>query len=112
MKYLRDYRVLAESAGDADPMEGVANLFDTAVVFIAALLVALMTVFDAGTLFDRDSQVTIMTRKASGEVEIIEKRGRQFKAVKMSREEASGKGVRLGTAYQLEDGSMIYVPEQ
>lgn len=112
MKYLRGYRAATEAADDADPMEGVANLFDTAVVFIAALLVALMTIFDARTLFDRDSQVTIMTRKSSGEIELIEKRGRQFKAVKMSREEASGKGVRLGTAYQLENGSMIYVPEE
>ena len=29
----------------------------------------------------------------------------------MTREEAAGRGTRLGTAYRLEDGSMIYVPE-
>ena len=28
-----------------------------------------------------------------------------------SREKAEGRGVRLGVAYQLEDGTTIYVPE-
>ena len=45
------------------------------------------------------------------EMTIIQKEGKRIKAVKMSREEASGRGVRLGVAYRLEDGTMIYVPE-
>ena len=109
MKFMRSSRALAP---DADPLEGVANLFDTAVVFIAALLLALIAVFDASDLFSPKSDLTILKRNDRGEMTVIEKRGRKFRAVKMTREEAAGRGVRLGTAYRLEDGSMIYVPEE
>ena len=109
MKFMRNSRALSP---DADPLEGVANLFDTAVVFIAALLLALIAVFDASDLFSPKSDLTILKRNDRGEMTVIEKRGRKFRAVKMTREEAAGRGVRLGTAYRLEDGSMIYVPEE
>ena len=109
MKFMRNSRALSP---DADPLEGVANLFDTAVVFIAALLLALIAVFDASDLFSPRSDLTILKRNDRGEMTVIEKRGRKFRAVKMTREEAAGRGVRLGTAYRLEDGSMIYVPEE
>ena len=109
MKFMRNSRALSP---DSDPLEGVANLFDTAVVFIAALLLALIAVFDASDLFSPKSDLTILKRNDRGEMTVIEKRGRKFRAVKMTREEAAGRGVRLGTAYRLEDGSMIYVPEE
>jgi hypothetical protein len=44
-------------------------------------------------------------------MEIITKKGTRIDAVKMTREQAKGRGMRLGTAYRLEDGSMVYVPE-
>ena len=110
MKFMRDCRHLADFDGDVDPMNGVGNLFDTAVVFIAALLLALLTVFDAKEIFSRDADLTIVKQSSSG-VTIVEKRGKKIHAVMMTREEAAGRGTRLGTAYRLEDGSMIYVPE-
>ncbi len=112
MKFMRNYRQTAEAHDPGDPMGGVANLFDTAVIFIAALLLALVTVFDANDLFAKDSSMTIVKKSSNGEMVIIEKNGPKIQAVRMTREEAAGKGVLLGTAYQLEDGSMIYVPEE
>lgn len=94
-----------------DPMSGVVNLFDTAVVFIAALLLALMTVFDAREIFSKESSFTMVKKDDRGQMTLIRKQGRRIRAVKMTREEAAGEGVRLGTAYRLKDGSMIYVPE-
>ena len=44
-------------------------------------------------------------------MEIITKQGKKIKAVRMTKETVQGKGQRLGIAYQLEDGSMVYVPE-
>ena len=78
----------------------------------AALLLALMTVFDAKEIFSKDSNMTIVKRNDRGEMTVIRKKGRRIKAVKMTREQAEGRGTRLGTAYRLEDGSMIYVPEE
>lgn len=112
MKFMRDSRDFSMDADSGDPMNGVVNLFDAAVVFIAALLLALLTFFDAGEIFSPDSRLTVVKKGAGGEITIIEKRGRKIQAVKMTPEEASGRGTRLGIAYRLEDGSMIYVPEE
>lgn len=94
-----------------DPMSMVGNLFDVAVVFITALLVALFSLLGLNELLDAKSSVTLMKRNAAGEVELITKVGQKIKAVKMSKEQSEGRGQRLGTAYKLEDGTMIYVPE-
>ncbi len=112
MKFMRDSRDFIPDSDGGDPMSGVVNLFDTAAVFISALLLALLTVFDARDIFSQNSNLTIIKKSPQGEMTVIEKKGRRIQAVKMTREEAAGKGTRLGTAYQLEDGSMIYVPEE
>ena len=112
MKFMRTSHDWRREPGSPDPMSGVVNLFDAAVVFIAALLLALMTVFDAKEIFSKDSNMTIVKRNDRGEMTVIRKKGRRIKAVKMTREQAEGRGTRLGTAYRLEDGSMIYVPEE
>ena len=111
MKFMRTSHDWRRDPDSLDPMSGVVNLFDAAVVFIAALLLALMTVFDAKEIFSKDSNMTIVKRNDRGEMTVIRKKGRRIKAVKMTREQAEGRGTRLGTAYRLEDGSMIYVPE-
>ena len=111
MKFVRTSHDWRRDPDSPDPMSGVVNLFDAAVVFIAALLLALMTVFDAKEIFSKDSNMTIVKRNDRGEMTVIRKKGRRIKAVKMTREQAEGRGTRLGTAYRLEDGSMIYVPE-
>ncbi len=112
MKFMRDTHDWMQDPDSVDPMSGVANLFDTAMVFIAALLLALITVFDARDIFSKDSNLTIVKKNDHGEMTIIKKQGRRIQAVKMTREAAAGRGTRLGTAYRLEDGSMIYVPEE
>ena len=111
MKFMRQHASL-EDGELSDPMSGVANLFDTAVVFISALLLALLTLFDTKDLFKADSRVTVIREDGQQEMTVIKKEGKRIQAVKMSREEAAGRGVRLGVAYRLEDGTMIYVPEQ
>ena len=111
MKFMRGSHDWRRDPDSPDPMSGVVNLFDAAVVFIAALLLVLMTVFDAKEIFSKDSNMTIVKRNDRGEMTVIRKKGRRIKAVKMTREQAEGRGTRLGTAYRLEDGSMIYVPE-
>lgn len=96
---------------DDDPMTGVANLFDIGLVFIVGLLLTLFSAYRLQDLFDRNSELTIMKQQASGEMEIIVKKGTQIKASRITEEAAQGKGNRLGVAYRLEDGSMVYVPD-
>jgi hypothetical protein len=96
---------------DEDPVSAVANLFDLSIVFIVALMLSLFTVFGMKDVLNEKSSFTMLKKSDSGEVEIISKKGKEIKNLKMSKDEASGKGRRLGTAYMLDDGTAVYVPE-
>jgi hypothetical protein len=93
-------------------MTGVANLFDIGLVFIVGLLMTLMGVFRMQELFDQNSKLTIVKQRESGEMEILVKDGTKLSATKVTREAAKGMGSRLGVAYRLKDGSMVYVPDK
>ncbi len=113
MKYFRKKRGLSTGdLGDNDPMSGVANLFDIGLVFIVALIVTLFNIYHLQDLFNEKSELTIMKKSENGEMEIITKKGKKIKAIKVSKDKAKGYGEKLGIAYRLEDGSMVYVPEK
>ena len=94
MKFMRDLHEWRRAPETGDPMSGVANLFDTAMVFIAALLLALMTVFDARDLFSPESRFTILKKNAQGEMTLIRKTGRRIQAGPM----IFGNGANSGTS--------------
>ena len=96
---------------EEDPLAGVANLFDVSVVFIVGLMISLFSIYRMGDLFDPDGSVTMVKTNASGESEIIVKKGRQIEAYKVTGQQTSGNGERLGTAYRLANGQIIYVPD-
>jgi len=96
---------------DEDPLAGIANLFDVSVAFIVALLIALFALFSSGSMLDKNSDVTLVKQNANGEMEIITKKGPEIKVQKVTDKSMSGEGVRLGTAYRLGNGQVVYVPE-
>jgi hypothetical protein len=101
-----------EEPMDEDPLAGIANLFDVSVVFIVGLMVTLFSVYRMGDLLDTTSEVTMVKTNAQGEREIIIKKGTTIEAYRVSGETAEGDGERLGTAYRLADGQIIYIPEE
>ncbi len=95
-----------------NPLSGVANLFDASIVFAVGLMVALVQAYSLTRMLDPNTQVTITQRNAqTGELEIIEKQGRTVKVRKVTPEQKAGQGTRLGVAYELPDGTVVYVPE-
>ena len=97
---------------EEDPLAGVANLFDVSVVFIVGLMIALFSVYRMDGLLNPDVEVTMVTTNAQGEQEIITRRGQEIEAYRISADAvAGGDGQRLGIAYRLPDGQVIYVPE-
>ncbi len=100
-----------EEAPDEDPLSGVANIFDVAVVFIVGLMIALFSVYRIGDLIDPNSDVTLVKTNADGLQEIIVKRGTEITAYELTGETLGGEGERLGTAYRLANGQIIYVPD-
>ena len=111
MKYLKKRQNRGTGFSDNDPMAGVANLFDLGLVFIVGLLIALFGAYHMEDLLSQNSELTIVKKSSDGQIEIIEKKGKKINAVKMTKETAKGRGERLGTAYKLENGSMIYIPD-
>ncbi len=114
MRFVHRHRFSAHGPApgyDEDPLAGIANLFDVSVAFIVALLIALFALFSAGKLLDKNSNVTLVKQTESGEMEIIVKQGAQIKVQKVTDKTLSGQGTRLGTAYRLANGQVVYVPD-
>ena len=103
---------LLHNQTDSDPMGTVANLFDVAMVFAVALMVALVTRFNMTEMFSKED-FTMVKNPGKENMEIIMKVGQEIKRYTPSEEqETSGKrGKKVGVAYQLESGEIIYVPE-
>ena len=113
MKYLkkRRYQTQDDLEGE-DPLTGLANLFDLGLVFIVGLLLMLFATYHLQDLFAKGSEITIMKKAKNGEMEIITKKARKIKAMRITRQKAKGRGQRLGVAYKLENGTMVYVPDK
>lgn len=105
-------RRLLKDGEDHDPMAVLTNLFDVAMVFAVALMVALVTRFDMTEMFSQED-FTMVKNPGTDQMEIITKKGDTIEKYTPSEEqESSGsRGRRVGTAYQLDSGEIIYVPE-
>jgi hypothetical protein len=112
MRYMNQRRMARRGeSGSEDPLAGVANLFDASIVFIVAMMLALFAAWNMLDLLDPDSEVTIAKKDAEGRMVLITKKGPEIKVSRVSAQPMTGAGKRLGTAYQLPDGKVIYVPE-
>jgi hypothetical protein len=96
---------------DEDPMSGVANLFDTAMVFAVALLLALVVSYNVPELLQPEASVTIVKNPGDPNMQIIIKDMDQIQVLNMTEKMAGGQGTKMGTAYRLENGQVVYVPE-
>jgi hypothetical protein len=96
---------------EEDPLSGVANLFDVSLAFIVALSVALFSMFGARSLFDEKESWTLTRQDAQGRMEVMRKQGRRIEVQKVTEQQLTGDGSRLGVAYRLSDGRVVYVPE-
>lgn len=105
-------QIVEDSSLENDPISGAANLFDVSMVFIVALFFSLFMAYSTLDLFNPDSELVITKTMPNGEIQIITKKGEEIKIEKVTETTESGRGVKLGTAYKLEDGRVIYIPEK
>ena len=104
---------LLKSGDDLDPMSVVGNLFDVAMVFAVALMVALVTRFNMTEMFSQED-FTIVKNPGKENMEIITKEGQKTNRCTPSENQDEGKGKKgkkVGVAYELENGEIIYIPE-
>ena len=106
-------RHLLNKQEDDDPMSVVSNLFDVAMVFAVALMVALVTRYNMTEMFSQED-FTMVKNPGKDNMEIITKEGQTINKYTPSQdqEKKSGKkGKKVGIAYELDNGEIIYVPE-
>ena len=106
-------RRLLRKEEDSDPMSVVSNLFDVAMVFAVALMVALVTRYNMTEMFSQED-FTMVKNPGKENMEIITKEGEKINRYTPSEDQDSKnstKGRRVGIAYELENGEIIYVPE-
>lgn len=103
---------LLRHSEDHDPIGVIANLFDVAMVFAVALMVALVTRYEMTELFSKED-FTMVKNPGTEYMEIITREGNTVTRYTLSEtQDATGSlGRRVGIAYQLESGEIIYVPE-
>ncbi len=99
-------------AEDHDPLSNMANLFDVAMVFAVALMVALVVRMKM-TEFLTEKDVTFVKNAGKPDMEIIVKKKNKITRYKSQKntKNKNGKGKRVGIAYRLDNGDIIYVPE-
>lgn len=105
-------RLLGKSE-DNDPMSVVSNLFDVAMVFAVALMVALVSRYNMTEMFSKED-FTMVKNPGKENMEIISKEGEKINRYTPQNDDSQSqgdKGKRVGTAYQLENGDIIYIPE-
>nr|WP_297168361.1 DUF2149 domain-containing protein [uncultured Dysgonomonas sp.] len=96
---------------DTDPLSVIVNLFDVAMVFAVALMVAMVMHMNMTEVFTQEDY-TIVKNPGKDNMEIITKEGNKINKYTSSEEQSSGsKGKKVGIAYELESGEIIYVPE-
>ncbi len=104
---------LLKNQEEDDPMSTVSNLFDVAMVFAVALMVALVTRFNMTEMFSQDD-FTMVKNPGKENMEIITKDGNKINKYTPSEDQSQTEGKRgkkVGIAYELENGEIIYVPE-
>lgn len=105
-------RKLVNNTEDYDPLVVLTNLFDVAMVFAVALMVALVTRFDMTEMFSQED-FTMVKNPGTEQMEIITKKGEKIEKYTPSEEQNNNgsRGKRVGVAYQLDNGEIMYVPE-
>ena len=81
---------------DEDPASGLLNLFDVWIAFAATLLIATVTYYSSAQPLSGKQQVD---------------RGVKMEHYRSTQDKLTGNGERLGTAYRLSNGDVVYVPD-
>ena len=79
-------------------------------VFSVGLLLALVTYYSLPELLSM-KEVTLVKNPGQADMEIIRKKGKKLERYRMTLRKLQGEGVRLGTAYRLANGEVVYVPD-
>jgi len=109
LRYMKRRRTSRQDR-NGDPLDGVINLFDVAIVLAVGFLVAALAAAGVSGLLTSEN-MTIVTNPGTPEMQVIVKEGDQITKLDMqSGAEVAGVGTLIGSFYRLADGTVVYVP--
>jgi hypothetical protein len=109
LRYMRRHRV-GTADRNGDPLDGLVNLFDVAIVLAVGFLVAALTAAGVSGLLTNQN-MTIVTNPGTPQMQVIVKEGDQIVKLDMANgAQVQGLGTLIGSFYQLADGTVVYVP--
>ena len=109
LRYMRRRRI-GTADRNGDPLDGIVNLFDVAIVLAVGFLVAALAAAGVTGLLT-SKNMTIVTNPGTPEMQVIVKEGDKITKLDMqSGAQVAGVGTLIGSFYKLADGTVIYVP--
>jgi hypothetical protein len=109
LRYMRRRRV-GTADRNGDPLDGIVNLFDVAIVLAVGFLVAALSAAGVSGLLTSEN-MTIVTNPGTSDMQVIVKEGTKITKYDMqSGAQVQGVGTLLGSFYKLADGTVVYVP--
>ena len=100
-----------QSSEDDDPLSGVANLFDVAMIFAVGLLVMMMMYVNLPELLT-SQDVTIVKNPGQDDMQIIIKNETEIEVLNMTEETVTTMGKLVASLYETEGGATVYVEEE
>lgn len=104
----RRFRFFGEAE---DPLAFAANLLDLALVFIVALVAIVVVYLRLPDLLNPQQDIAIIRNFDPQRMEIVIRQGKKVKIYKAAGLAEGKAAQRLGVAYRLEDGTVVYVPD-
>lgn len=100
-----------DDLADEDPAAGLLNLFDVWIAFAAALLLSMVGYLGMPELMSTKTSMTLIKNPGQADMELIQKQGVKIERYRATTEQMTGQGLKLGTAYRLNSGEVVYVPD-
>lgn len=94
---------------NGDPLDGVINLFDVAIVLAVGFLLAALAGLGLSGLVSSKS-MTVVTNPGQPDMQVITKNGTTITKFNLQSGQVSGTGSLVGQLYKLADGTLVYVP--
>jgi hypothetical protein len=109
LRYMRRRRI-GTADRNGDPLDGIVNLFDVAIVLAVGFLVAALSAAGVTGLLT-SKNMTIVTNPGTPQMQVIVKEGDKITKLDMqSGAQVEGMGTLIGSFYKLADGTVVYVP--
>jgi hypothetical protein len=110
LRYMRRRRI-GSADRNGDPLDGIVNLWDVAIVLAVGFLVSALSAAGVTGLLT-NKNMTIVTNPGTSQMQVVVKDGSKITKLDMdSGQQVEGVGTLIGSFYKLADGTVVYVPE-